>query len=277
VKKLCLLWTLVLSTLLATAARAQSSLGAQSLNEIRIDQRIGNQLPLDLTFIDERGERVALGSLFGERPVVLALVYNACPMLCHQVLAGMLASLRTLELDAGEDFEVLVVSFDPKEPTQLARSVRDKLVERYERGKGGFHVLTGEAEPIAKLTEAVGFRYRYDDKLDQYAHASGLIVLTPKGKVARYFFGTEYSARDLRLSLVEATDGKLGKLTDELMLLCYRYDPQSGTYSASIIGGIRIGALVTLLILAAFIGRSLLRERRRRGHAAPDGRAGQRP
>jgi protein SCO1 len=251
---------------LAATARAQSSLGPQTLREIGIDQRIGEQLPLDLTFVDENGKQVKLGRYFGKRPVVLALVYNACPMLCHQVLEGMMGSLHTLELDAGRDFDVLVVSFDPKEEPSVARAVRDKLVQRYARkgSEGAFHVLTGEPEPIRRLTEAVGFRYKYDDKLGQYAHPSALFVLTPNGKLARYFFGAEFPPRDMRLAIVESSEGKLGTLTDELLMLCYRYDPVHGTYSASVIGAVRIGAVAVLLGLAVFITTSLRRERRRR-------------
>jgi protein SCO1/2 len=265
----CLLAMLV--TTATRGASAESALPPAALREIGIDQRLGEQLPLDLAFFDETGQRVELERYFGERPVVLALVYNACPMLCQQVLHGMMASLRTLQLDAGRDFEVLVVSFDPEEPTAVARATRDKMVERYARAgsEQGFHVLTGSPASIAALTEAVGFRYTYDDKLGQYAHASALFVLTPEGKVARYFFGTEYSPRDMRLAMVEATEGKLGSLTDDLLLLCYRYDPASGGYSASVMGAVRIGAVATMLGLVVFVGASMRRERRRRKEPPP--------
>ena len=257
----------VLLTLFSTTtARAQSTLGPETLREIGIDQRIGEQVPLDLVFRDESGKPVELGRYFGKRPVVLALVYNACPMLCHQVLEGMMGNLRTLELDAGSDFDVLVVSFDPQETSATSRAVRDKLVKRYGRNGSAeaFHVLTGDPEPIARLTKSVGFRYKYDDKLGQYAHPSALFVLTPEGKVARYFFGAEYPPRDVRLALVEASEGKLGTLTDDLLMLCYRYDPVRGTYSASVLGAVRIGGIAVLLGLGVFIATSLRRERRRK-------------
>jgi protein SCO1/2 len=252
--------------LLAPPAQATSRLGAKQLREIGIDQKLGERVPLDLQFRDHRGETVTLKRYVSERPVVLALIYNRCPMLCNQVLSGLVSALKVLKLDAGSDFDVLAVSFDPAETPELSAANRDKLIERYGRAGAaeGIHFLTGEPEPIRRLTDAVGFRYRYDEEQKQYAHASAIMVLTPGGKLARYFYGTEFSPRDMRLAIVEASDGKVGSLSDDLLLLCYRYDPETGTYSATAINAIRFGGVATLAVLGVFIGTSLRRERRQR-------------
>ncbi len=259
--------------LAAPSAEADGSkLGAKELQAIGFDQHLGAEVPGSLAFRDERGEPVSFGDFLGKRPVVLALVYNSCPMLCNQVLTGLVQAMRVLELKPGRDYEVAVVSFDPKESYATAAKQKDKYL-RYYAGNAkspensavnGVHFLTGEPEAIAAITGAVGFRYQYDDALGQYAHGAGIVVLTPDGRVARYYFGTEYSPRDLRLGLVEASAGKLGRLSDELMLLCYRYDPESGSYSASAIGAVRLGGGVTAAALALFIGLSVRRERKRR-------------
>lgn len=245
---------------------ARGSIAPQELRSISIEQRIGNQVPGALPFRDESGAPVQLERYYGKRPIVLALVYNSCPMLCSQVLSGMVAAMRVIKLDAGRDFDALVVSFDPKESSATAAAQKAKYLHRYDRAgaEGGVHFLTGDEEPIRAITDAVGFRYQYDPELGQYAHASAIMVLTPDGRVARYFFGTEYSARDLRLALIEASGGKLGGLSDGLMLLCYRYDPSTGTYSATAVGAVRVGGAVTLGMLAGFIGLSIRRERKRR-------------
>jgi len=259
---------LVVFALLVVAqpASARSTLGPETLRGIGIDQRLEQPVPLDLRFADHRGHEVKLGDHFGDKPVVLALVYNACPMLCNQVLAGMNSMLKVMKLDAGIDFEVVVVSFDPNEAPATAARARAKLVKDYGRASGeqSFHFLTGKQESIHALTTAAGFRYEYDEQLGQYAHPSALMVLTPDGRMARYFYGTEYSPRDVRLALVEAADGKVGDFSDDLLLLCYRYDPESGTYSATAINAIRVGGTATVAALGLFIGVSLRRERRRR-------------
>lgn len=265
----------VLAVLLSagTAFGEKSSLRPQTLTTIGIDQRLGEQVPLDLAFRDEEGRSVKLGDFFhAERPVLLALVYNACPMLCNQVLIGMMSALDILKFDAGDQFEIVVVSFDPSEAPARAKKAKAKYLKRYDRPgtEQGVHFLTGEQAQIDALTKAVGFRYEYDEELEQYAHPSALTVLTPEGRVSRYFFGAEFSPRDMRFAFVEAADGDVGSVTDELLLLCYRYDPDSGTYSATAVGAIRVGGAATLLALIGFIGFSIRRERRPKG-AKPEG------
>jgi protein SCO1/2 len=234
------------------------------LREVGFDQNIGAMLPLDVTFHDETGATVALGQYFGSRPVLLSLVYYECPMLCSMALNGLVSSLRVLDLEPGRDFDIVTVSFNPREDPALAAAKKAKYVEEYERPQAAtaWHFLTGDSLAIHQLTETVGFRYIWDEKTRQYAHASGVVVVTPAGQLARYFFGIEYSARDLRLGLVEASAGKLGTVVDQALLYCFRYDPESGTYAAAALNLVRAGGAITVVGVAALI--LLLRRRDRR-------------
>ena len=233
-------------------------------DHVGIDQKLGDAIDLDLEFTDEEGERVRLGELFGERPVVLVLAYYECPMLCTLVLNGTVRALRALsDLDCGEDFDVVVVSIDPDESPALAREKRDGYVESYGRGDttDGWHFLTGDAEPIAALAEQVGFRYVYDPKTDEYAHASGIMVLTPDGELSSYFYGVEFVAKDVKLGLVEAGEGEIGTLADRVLLLCYHYDPTTGRYGVAITNITRVLGGLTVLVLLGSIVRMVLRDR----------------
>jgi protein SCO1/2 len=244
---------LVCGWLGAGLAGAQEGLPA-ALKDVGIDQRLNERVPLDLEFKDEAGKTVELRQYFGRKPVVLSLVYYECPMLCTMVLNGMLRSLRALKLDAGRDFEILTVSFNPKETPALAAAKKQTYLERYGRPAAaeGWHFLTGDEDNIRKLTEAVGFRYKYDAERDQYVHASGIMVVTPDGRLARYLYGIEYSARDLRLSLVEASAGRIGSPVDKILLYCFHYDPSTGKYSLLIMNVIRAAGTVTVLAIVAF-------------------------
>jgi protein SCO1/2 len=243
-------------------------LHAQTPNEViqqvKYEQKINAQLPLDLKFKDETGRDVVLGEYFGRKPVVLALVYYECPMLCTMVLNGLIKSLRVLDFEPGKEFDVVVVSFAPKETPALA--AEKKAVYLREYGKAGtapgWHFLTGEPDSIGKLTGTVGFRYLYDERTQQYAHASGIIVATPEGKLHRYFYGIEYAPRDLRLALVDASQNKIGTLADQVLLFCYHYDPQTGKYGVLITRVIRLFGTATVVLLGGFILFSLRRERR---------------
>ena len=218
---------------------------------VGIDQRLDAPVTLDLLFRDETGLQVRLGDFFGRRPVILAFVYYRCPSLCGQVLDGLYGALKTLPLEEGRDYEVVAVSLDPKE-TPGAR-----------RGKGRF--LTGDEPAIRRLAEEAGFRYRYDEKTGLYAHAAGIMVLTPSGRLSRYFYGIQFSARDLRLGLVEASDGGIGSLADTLTLLCLRYDAASGRYSLAVLAVVRVGGGLGAASLAAAVFFLVRRERRRKG------------
>lgn len=221
-----------------------------ALQGVGIDQKLNQQVPLNLEFRDEFGRTLPLSTYFHGKPVLLALVYYRCPMLCTQILNGVIGSLKAVSLRPGEDFEVVSVSFDPKDDYQLAASKKQMYMRRFARSgsANGFHFLTGEEPNIKALTDAVGFHYKYDPATDQFAHASGIMILTPEGRLSRYFYGVEYAPRDLRLGLVEASQGKIGNLVDEALLFCYHYDPATGKYGAVAIDLLRaVGAAFFLL------------------------------
>ena len=230
----------------------------QALQEVRIDQKLDQQLPLDLTFRDESGRDVKLGQYFGHKPVVLAFVYYDCPMLCTQVLNGMVTSFRVLPFQMSKEYDVVTISFDPRETPELAARKKkvyvDYLPEKMRAGaENGWHFLTGDQENIAKITDAAGFRYRWDEKTQQFAHASAVMVTTPHGKLSRYYYGIEYPARDLRLGLIESSANKIGSPVDQLLLYCYHYDPATGKYGAVVMNIMRIAGVITLLGIAAML------------------------
>jgi protein SCO1/2 len=244
---------------LATLAHAQTYRDRQTaiaasvlppaLRNIGLDQNLNAQIPLNLIFRDDSGRELPLSTYFGARPVVLALVYYQCPMLCTQVLNGMVMSLRGMSLESGRDFEVVTVSIDPTEMPDLAAKKKAEYLRRYAKGTAGWHFLTGAEPQIKQLAHAVGFRYAYDPKTKQYAHASAIMVVTPTGKLSRYFYGIEYAPRDLRLGLIEASENKIGSPVDQILLYCYHYDPNTGKYSAIVMNIVRLAGVLTLLIL----------------------------
>jgi protein SCO1/2 len=227
-----------------------------SLSDVSIDQKLGAQIPLDLPFRDETGQSVTLRQYFVEgRPVVLSLVYYDCPMLCTQVLNGMASSLRLLKFGIGKDYEVVTVSFDPREKPELAAAKKKAYLQRLGRpgAEQGWHFLTGDQASITALTNAVGFHYQWDEKQQQFAHATAIMVATPEGKLSHYLFGVEYPPKDLRLALVEASNGKIGNPVDAVLLYCYHYDPRTGKYGAVVINIMRIAGVITILILGSFL------------------------
>jgi len=238
------------------------------LTEIGLDQRLNEQLPLDLPFRDETGREVTLAQYFGERPVILTLVYYECPMLCTQVLNGLVSALGVLQFSIGEEYDVLTISFDPGETPALAAGKKAAYVERYDRSgaERGWHFLTGSPRSIAAITEAVGFRYAYNEGVDQFAHVSGFMVLTPEGRLSRYFYGIEYGPRDIRLALIEAADSRIGSAVDQLFLYCFHYDPKSGKYSFAIMRLVRLAGLLTV---GAIVGAIVVMRRRERGKRRP--------
>jgi len=238
------------------------------LQKVGIDQKIGQQLPLDLPFVDDHGRQVRLGDFFGRRPVVLALAYYECPMLCTQVLTGMTGALKTMSFDAGKDFDVVVVSINPKEGPGLASEKKATYVKHYGRPEtaAGWHFLTGTEPSIKTLAAAIGFRYAFDEGIQQYAHAAAIYVATPAGVVARYLLGIEFAPRDLRLALVEASENRLGTVADQVLLFCYHYDPATGKYGGAVLRAVRIGGVVTIIGFLTFLFVSLRRERRTDAH-----------
>lgn len=251
--------------LLGASALAQGLGPAQALLDAsRIDQKLDAQIPLDLEFKDEAGRDVHLQDYFGQRPVVLVMAYYECPMLCTLVLNGLVRALNVVNLDMGKDFDVVTVSFDPGETPDLAAAKKASYVSQYRRtgAEEGWHFLTGSEDSIRRLTDAVGFRYAYDAKRDEYAHASAIMVATPDGKLSKYFYGVEYSGRDLRLGLVDASERRIGSAVDFVLLWCYHYDPLTGKYGLAIIRAVRVAGALTVLALAGFVIRALRQDRR---------------
>ena len=226
------------------------------LKDVGIDQLLNNQVPLDLEFRDESGRTVKLAEYFKDKPVVLSLVYYDCPRLCTQVLTGLLGAMKALPMTPGKEFVNLSVSFDPRETPQLAAAKKAEYLKRYDRpgAEAGWHFLTGDVGAIQALTKAVGFRYLWDPVTKQYAHAGGIMVLTPQGKISRYFYGIEYAPRDLRFGVIDASAGKVGSLADQVILYCYMYDPDRGTYGLVVMRLLRIfGSLTVVTLLALFL------------------------
>ncbi len=236
------------------------------LRHVGIEQRIGVSLPLDLEFTDETGAPVSLGSYFDDKPVILTLVYYDCPMLCTEVLNGLNRSLAPLNYSIGEEFEVVTVSFDPRESPTLASQKKAVYTQRYGRPgtEEGWHFLTGEAPAIDALTESVGFNYVYDETEGQFVHGSAIMIISPKGTVSHYFFGIEYPSEDIRLAIIESSEEKLGNVFDQIMLYCFNYDPEQGRYGVAIMNAMRLAGLATLLAMGSFMVVMFKRDRRRR-------------
>jgi protein SCO1/2 len=250
--------------------RAQQTAGSV-VNEVGFDQHLGVQLPLDLRFRDDTGRELNLGDLFGRRPVILAPVYYRCPMLCNQVLNGLTRSLKPLSQGAGKDFDVVAFSINPAEKPDLAAMKKSSYLERYDRAgsETGWHLLTGEEASIAALTRAIGFRYTYNPRTELFAHAAGVVVVTPDGRVARYFYGIDYPAKELQAELERARQGRVGSPIGRLLLLCYDYDAATGKYTLAILRLIRIFGTATAVALGSFVLVMFRRERRQRRGTVP--------
>ena len=254
----------VVALLAAPAARAQLT-APELYKRVGFDQKLGQQLPLDLSFTDELGQTAPLRRFFGRRPVIMTFVYYECPMLCTMVLNGLVRCLKMTSLEAGKDFDIVAVSINPRDTPALGAAKKQTYVASYghPESAAGWHFLTGDEASIEKLTAAAGFRYAYDASKDQYAHASGLLLLTPQGSISRLFYGIEYLPRDLRLGLVEASAGRLGSPVDQLILLCYHYDPINGRYGLVIMDVIRLAGLLTVAVLGVGLFVLHWRERTR--------------
>ncbi len=266
----------LLALLFAGQARADSVVPASTmpgpLKEVRYEQRLGEQVPLDLAFRDEAGRPVKLRDYLGRRPALVVLAYYRCPMLCDLVLQGVETGLKPLSLEPGQEFEVIVASIDPEETPALAAAKKREILARYGRPRTahGWHFLTGPQPSITRLANAVGFRYVTDRGRNQFAHAAGVVILTPQGRISRYLFGVEYPARDLRLSLIESAGGGIGGLVDQVLLYCFHYDPAIGRYSAATLNIVRLAAVATVAGLALLI---VLLRRRETAQPGPLGAA----
>jgi protein SCO1/2 len=257
------LWT---GQLAAQGLTADAPVSA--LDKIGIDQKLDAQVPLDLPFTDEYGKAVQLRDYFGKKPILLTLVYYECPMLCTEVLNGVLKTFRPMTFEIGKEVDILTISIDPDETSALAMSKKALYTRQYNRpgSENGWHFLTGTEDSIRQLAAAVGFRYEYIPQIDQYSHAAGITLLTPAGKVSRYYFGVEYSSRDLRLGVIEASEEKIGTPVDHVLLYCFNYDPSTGKYSLVIWNLMRAVGFLTVFLLAAYMFFSFRRDRRQ---AAP--------
>jgi protein SCO1/2 len=227
------------------------------LEQVGIDQHLNGRIPLDAAFLDENGQPVQLRQYFGQKPVIITMVYYQCPMLCSEVLNGLTGALNGIvKFNVGRDFNIVTVSFDPRDTPAAAMASKQKFMKRYRRAAAdqGWHFLTGRKDQIDSLAQALGFRYAWDPQINQYAHGSAVMLLTPDGHIAQYYYGIEYAPRDLQLGLVEASQGKIGTLTDQVLLYCYHYDPTQGKYGAAIFNILRLSALATILVLGGFVG-----------------------
>jgi protein SCO1/2 len=257
----------------ASAARAQTAVdpSRQLIDQVGVAPRLGDRVPLDAEFTDADGRRVKLADLLGQRPVILHLVYYECPMLCKLSSDGLLRALETLSLKPGQDFAVVTLSFDPREGPELSVRAREMAIARYGREpvERGWTFLTGDAASIAQVCESVGFRYVWDKATGQYAHAAGVFILAPDGTISRFLSGVEFSPRDLRLAIVEASAGRVGTTADQVLLMCYMYDPTTGKYGFAVMTAIRAAGVATVGVLAASILVMLRHERRQKDTLTP--------
>ncbi len=245
-----------------------ASMRPPGLKNVGILQNLNEQIPADLTFRDEAGKTVQLGDYFGKKPMILNLVYYQCPMLCGEVLSGLTSALGVLKFDVGKEFDVLTVSFDPKDTPEIATLKKAEYLKRYKRAgaEQGWHFLVGSQASIDALTKAAGFQYQYDPKTGQFAHSTAIMILTPQGKIAQYYYGVEFAPKDLRLGLIQASSNKIGNVVDEVLLYCYHYDPNTGKYGAVITRILRLSGAATILLMGIFLGILI-----RRG-SPPDGK-----
>ena len=225
------------------------------LKNVGIEQHLNEQIPPELTFHDENGKQVRLADYFGKKPMILNLVYYRCPMLCGEVLSGLESALRVLKFDVGNQFDVLTVSFDPLETPAMATAKKAEFLKRYGRpgATQGWHFLTGPQQSIDALTKAAGFQYEYDPKSGQFAHTTAIMVLTPEGRIAQYYYGVEYAPKDVRLGLIQASQNKIGNIVDQVLLYCYHYDPATGKYGAVIMRILQLAGAATILTLGLFM------------------------
>jgi protein SCO1 len=225
------------------------------LKDVGIKQNLNQLIPGNLEFTDDLGRKVHLGDYFGSKPLILNFVYYSCPMLCGEELSGLESALRVLKFDVGKEFEVVTISFDPKDTPEAAAKKKGEFLRRYKRpgAEQGWHFLVGQPDAIKAATDAAGFQYQYNPESQQFAHSTAIMILTPEGKISQYYYGVEYAPKDLRLGLVSASENKIGNLADELLLYCYHYDPEKGKYSATILRILRLAGIATMLCLGSLV------------------------
>ena len=250
------------------SAPDSKSVRPPALEHVGIDQKLDSQVPLDLEFRDETGKPVKLGDYFHTgRPVLVNLVYYKCPMLCGEVLQGISSAVKVLPFMPGKDFEIVTVSVDPREGPDLASAKKQTFLAQLGRpgAEKGWHFLVGQKPQIDALANSIGWEYQYDPKTDQFAHAAGIVLVTPRGKVAQYYYGVEFSARDMRLGIIQASENKIGTLADQVLLYCYHYDPRTGKYGAVVANIIRLAGVATIVVLGGFLIVMFRRDRTEQG------------
>lgn len=243
------------------------------LKEVGFDQKLGDRLPLDVPFIDEQGRELVLGDIFGQRPVILVFVYYDCPMICPMILNGVAKSLGVLEFNVDDEFDVVAISIDPAETPEMARDAKRAAVKRYGRGEtaAGWHFLTGSEDSIRRVTDAAGFHYAYVPENGEWAHASGLVIATPDGTLAKYLYGMDFAPKHVRLALVEASENRIGTVVDQILLYCFRYDPALGKYTAVVTRILRLAGIAFCLALGLFLWINLRRDQLAARHSSPLG------
>jgi protein SCO1 len=232
-----------------------ASVRPPGLKNVGIEQRLNEQIPPELAFRDAAGKPVHLAEYFGKKPMILNLVYYQCPMLCGEVLSGLESALRVMKFDVGKEFDVLTISFDPRETPEMAAKKKAEFLKRYGRAEAeqGWHFLTGSKESIDALTKAAGFQYEYIEKTGQFAHATAIMVLTPSGRISQYYYGVEFAPKDLRLGLIQASGNKIGTVVDQVLLYCYHYDPATGKYGAIISRVLQLAGVATIIVMGVFL------------------------
>jgi protein SCO1 len=262
---------LLFTCLLATLGAAAPNYNPPILHDVGIDRKLDVQVPPDLVFRDETGRTVRLGDYFGDKPLILALVYYKCPQLCTMVLNDITRAMNSMKMTCGDQFNILTVSFDPHDTPADAMDKKKQYLRAYRRpaAESGWHFLTGTQANIEKLTQTVGLRYKWDPKYQQYAHASGIIILSPRGRTSRYFYGIDYAPSDLELSLAEASEGKVSSIGDQILLFCFHYDPTTGRYSLMITRLIQVFGVLTVMLLGLYMFVNFRRDRLGVSHRFP--------
>ena len=269
------IYMLILCVMLAAGftAQAQPQVLSNILQNVGLDQKLDSQVPLGLRFRNETGDSVTLASYIdGSKPVVISLVYYECPELCTEILNGMVMGFRQIPFEIGKDYAVVTVSINPGETPDLARGKKESYLRTFPQSgaAAGWHFLVGDTSQVKALAASVGYRYEYDPETGQYAHPSGIIIVTPHGRVARYLYGVEYPNKDLKFALTEASENRIGSPVDKILLLCYHYDPATGKYGLAVMNILRAGGIATLVVLGGIIVSLVRREKRKRGTAAPE-------
>ncbi len=263
IRNLLLVTALTLICCVANSQQVETLYGPVPDQNVRVDQRLDNLVPQDAIFNDEHGNRVSIGEFFGTKPVVMTMIYYKCPLICSEVMSGLLAVARVLKFTAGKEYEIVLVSIDPKETPEIAMAKKSQFLRTYNRdgAENGWHFLTGEKQEIDKVADACGFKYQFDPKTGLYAHGAAIWITTPKGHISQYLKGVEFKERDLRLALMSASEERIGNLADQITLFCYMWDPATGKYGIAVLRLMQLGGILTILMLGGFIFSAIKKDK----------------